>query len=280
MKWYSKNNPNVQEIVMCTVGSFDPITGFTVTLDEYDDIVGLLTLKELNKKRIKKNLASFLKKGQRLPLIVYRDGDDDGVITLSKKAVTDDQYKGFMEYYLFTDKLYTLSMKLEHLSSIPKEEWLQQFQDLVEVFLTSCEKGESLESHPYVICSKKCTVSQLELPEKYMTVLNSRHVNLFGIQVSNKINSFVVNTFAIEGTELVKTKLMAIIQAFQQEQKWTDQQLYDDNTRHNVTLVPIALPRFELHVSAYLFSEAQDISRTITSQIASAGFDYFKIVTE
>ena len=274
MKWYNRNVPILGESVMCTVVSYDEGTGFNVSLDEYDSCEALLMLKNLHSKKIKKNVASFLKIGEQLPLTVISIEDDS--VYVSKKDIKEHEIEICKSYFSQTYKLFSLSKRLSYVSSFSESEWHNQFTIIMMDYIDKCSnKGDDMDTHPYTICVDKSALSTLPLDPAYMILLESKHVELFGIHICTIKKHINLQSYQIDGNEHVKSALMSA-RAPYYGPKWTNQQLYDDQTLCNVSLLPIAIPKFELHVQCYLEQYGEVVAQNILSKIKHAGLDSYK----
>ena len=274
MKWYKTDQPHIDEHVMCTVQEFNPDTGFKVTLNEYNDKEGLLTLKELHKKKIKKSIASFLRIGQQLVLCVQ---EVEGIyITLSKKCVDEETSKAVTEYYSITEKLFNLSKRLSHMSEYSEDTWVELFTDLMDEYLEEYDKTDDIAEHPYTLMSDRFRINELNLDARYAKVLTARHADLFGVQPVNKTMEFTVMSYSVDGNTAVKQAMCAVHKPYKTEKKWSDTELYEDPERCNVTVLPIALPKFQVHIQCYGPEQAQTVSGKIKAALESSCFDYLK----
>ena len=120
MKYYNNKYPNLEELVMCTIRSYEENIGFTVTLDEYDDIEGLLVISNLSRKKLKKNPKTVCKNNSKHILLV--SGIEGDNINLSKKDVNPGDMKQFSEFYGCNIKLATAMNKLSHISDLKLED--------------------------------------------------------------------------------------------------------------------------------------------------------------
>ncbi len=279
MKWYTQNIPTLGESVMCTVLNYVEGTGFNVTLDEYDGYEALLMLRDLHSKKIKKNVASFLKVGEQLPLTVTNI--DDERVYVSKKDIKEGEIAICKTYFSQTSKLFSLAKRLSHVSSFTELQWHEQFTILIMDYLDKCsDKGEDMDTHPYAMCIDKSTLNTLPLSPPYMEVLELKHIDLFGIQICTIKKYFNIQSYQIDGNERVKTILLSALALYKNDKTYTNQELHDDQTLCNVTLLPIAVPKFELHVQCYLPKYGVTVAQKILSSIAGSGLDYYKELTE
>jgi translation initiation factor 2 alpha subunit (eIF-2alpha) len=274
MSWYNEEPVN-EEIVMCTVTNFDPNTGFTVTLNEYNDKIGLLPLKELHKKRIRKNIASFLKLNKEYPLMVI-DADS---ITLSKKSLRDSDVNDMQVYYHLTHQLFKLTKRLYYFKkSIPEQEWYQTFQNIMTEYMVDNYKTDDLVNHPYNIISShtRLHANSLEIPERQLAVLYDNHVKLFGLQVVTNNKIVEIYSYRIDGNEYIKNQLLDLTKDY--ATIYTPTELYNDKSLVNLSIIPVAVPRFKIVIQSYLRETADTMMSDLLKSINESGFDYVKVL--
>ena len=88
MRFYSKETPNVDDIVMCHV---DRIQDFCiyVKLLEYDNMEGMVQLADASTRRKRKSVC-LLKVNKKYPLLVIRVDKENKYIDLSNKFLSDE----------------------------------------------------------------------------------------------------------------------------------------------------------------------------------------------
>jgi len=261
------SRPAVDEITMCTVTEFNEDSGFRVRVDEYG-LDGFLMLSELHNKKIRGPISNFLKVGTQLPLTVVDPGSDDGAVFLSKKDVKEQQCKECKTRYLLNNKLIILAKRLPG----DTEQWLSTFREINSPDLQE-------EDHPWTLIQHR-DLDELELSEEQRHSIISNHAKLFGVKPQCLRAQFIVYSFAIDGNQRVKDILLGILTRWNRpsndstETTWTDEQLYGDNTRCNLTILPIGLPTFQLKVTAYNRERCHEVYSVIKQEITEAGFDH------
>jgi translation initiation factor 2 alpha subunit (eIF-2alpha) len=253
---------------MCTVTDFDCNSGFTVHLDEYD-LNGLLVLRELHNKKIRVPLASFLKVGTQLSLMVIDAGSEDGPVYVSKKIVKSDQIKACKLHFQLNNRLFNLVKRL------PNDNWMETFQALNG-------PGLDKDDHPWTLLNDREWGRLEDLTEKEVTVLKEHHSKLFGIKPQSVRAKFTVYSFAIEGNNLVRDLLISVQHKWhrpttdEDTRTWTQEELYVEGDRCNVSIQPIAIPTFQLKVTAYDRQRCYDVISTIkgTLEATDTGLDH------
>lgn len=275
----------VGELTMCTVVSFDPDTDiYTVTLDEYGDITGQLMAKDVAAK-VKHGIAS-LQNGTKLPLSIteIEQRRDQTIIMLSKKDVAKADCERYKEYYSLTLRLFNLVRRLGHMGELTETSWHEQFAGLLSHYLNELvedelEPGERLERHPYNLLAGH---EDTELDEEYIALIERKHIELFGLQAQNQRVRFVALLYTIYGHEELKNILLAAIAPYKAAEFYSALQLSENTDLCNVTLLPSALPTFELHVQSYTKEHAAEVTERIVSEIRdkiAAKSGYFELRT-
>lgn len=267
---YPVSRPTVDEVTMCTVTEFSENTGFSVTVDEYD-LDGFLMLSELHTKKIRGPISNFLKVGTQLPLSVVDPGKGDGAVFLSKKDVNEQQVKECKIRYLLNNKLFALAKRLPG----DTEHWLSTFREINSPDLQE-------EEHPWTLIQQR-DWDGLRLSDEQCQTIITNHAKLFGIKPQCLRAQFTVYSFAIDGNQRVKDALIGIVARWNRplnaadadaDAVWTAEDLYEDNTRCNLTILPIGLPTFQLKVTAYNRERCHEVYSAIKQEIIKAGLDH------
>lgn len=263
---YYEGLPDEDEIVMCTITSFTPEVGFNAVLEGYihdgRPLTGLLSIPELSNRRIRKNPASVLKIGTEIPLMVL--DNDPAAILLSKKYVKQPQAETCRDLHRLYTKLFGTIQRLVPMTGIPAQEWQEAFVAL--------DKADSPEEHPWnLLSSRDCEPPELEA--RYLQAIRDNHTKLFGIKPIERTHSITIQSLAIDGNQRVRDALTSLLT----DKTWTTEELYADQTRYNLILVPIAIPKFQLKITAYLSSRCEEVLETLKSRLESQGFDYLQI---
>ena len=267
MSFYTKQYPALGDITICTVTSYDPNSGFTVHMDEYDDN-GFMMSKELSTKYIRKSIASFLKIGTQLPLEVV--DINDTYVSLSKKRVSSQDKKVATHRYELNRKLFGLCRRLDSFTDITTERWAALFRSLTDDW-----DGEN-DEHPYTLISNR---EPLEFDEKMSTVIENNHAKLFGIKPITRRSDITVHSFGIHGMDTVKNELIKIRDLYippaeTSQQVWSDQQLYESYEFANVQILPLAMPKFQVSVTAYQRARCDQILNDVKVALMDVGFDH------
>lgn len=256
MKFYENEYPDIDDVTMCTVTDYDPVSGFRVTLDEYDKD-GFLMLTELHNKKIRVPVASFLKVGTQLPLIVTDSGPSGTY--LSKKGVKPDMAKVGRTRFALNRKLFSAAKQLPE-----PESWEKSFREL-------CGPDDDQSEHLWTMLQdRRFNELQPALSDAQIQVLQDKHAKLFGIKPCTQRMKFTIYSFAVNGNQLVKDTLSGASGAH----TWTDQELYDNTDRYNIDILPIAVPTFQARITAYNKSCCENQFTKLQEDISSAGLDH------
>jgi len=266
---YPASRPTVDEVTMCTVTEFSENTGLSVSVDEYD-LAGFLMLTDLHSKKIRGPISNFLKVGTQLPLSVVDPGKGDGAVFLSKKDVKEQQVKECKIRYLLNNKLFALAKRLPG----DPEHWLSTFREINSPDLQE-------EEHPWTLIQRR-DLDGLGLSDEQCQIIVANHAKLFGIKPQCLRAQFTVYSFAVNGNQRVKDALINILNHWNRppngvdetENVWTAEDLYEDNTRCNLTILPIGLPTFQLKVTAYNHERCHEVYSAIKQEISRAGLDH------
>jgi translation initiation factor 2 alpha subunit (eIF-2alpha) len=70
MHYYTETTPQIEEYVICTIGTYDKISGFNVTLCEYGDTPAKLPVHLISSKKLRKNHKTILPHGTNHVFVV------------------------------------------------------------------------------------------------------------------------------------------------------------------------------------------------------------------
>lgn len=283
MQFYPNTHPEVNEVTMCTVTSFDESIGFHVHLDEYDQDA-LLPLKELSAKKIRKSIASFLKINTQLPLCVM-EVDDDGIV-MTKKGFPTSANPECKERYGLNVKLFALARRIAFaiLNSATEGKVSEENIDTEAIariegdwtgWLRDANSQDvELPDHLYNVLSNRGKLPYAPLSDVQIETLEQHFVTLFGIHPITEAHSVTIQTFSIDGMDEVKTVLMDIASRFRTV--CSDDELYQNQSLANVVILPTAIPTFQINVTAYQRDHASRIWQDIQSMLKHANFNMLK----
>ncbi len=261
MKFYNED-PSLAEVTMCTVLECNPDTGFIVNLDEYDR-EGFLMLRELSSKKIKTSVASFLKVGTSLPLQII--DIDDTQICLSKKDVKKDEKKRSTSRFGLNQKLFNLAKRLSIITKTNQERWEQQFRDCMDVDIED-------HDHPFVLIQNRRIGELEDFDQELQDLIDQHHARLFGITPVSQNFNFTIHSFGVDGMQKIKDLLIGIRDEYGEES--SKDELYENHNLANIKILPLAIPSFQLQITAYQKAKCVSVGEKIKSQIQEAKLDY------
>lgn len=273
MKFYATSHPSVGEVTMCTVTEYNEGAGFNVHLDEYD-LDGFIMLIELHNKKIRGPISGFLKIGTQLPLSVL-DSDSDQVY-LSKKDVKEDQVKQCKERYALNNRLFNLIKRLPQPAG-DSHSWEEIFQEL------NLSMKDADEEHPWTLIQDR-EWDDLDLNAQQVSILAENHAKLFGIKPQTVHVEFSVYSFAVNGNQVVQDILIKVRNLWNRVNdgnvdSWSHEDLYEEGSRCNLTILPVAVPKFQLKVTAYNRDRCYDVINQVKSELEQAKLDHVQFQT-
>lgn len=260
MRFYENKYPNKDEVTICTVREFVPNAGFRVHLDEYD-LDGLIPLAELHTKKIRVPLPNFLKTGSQIPLVVH-ETSDTGTVYLSKKEVRKSMATEAKQRFILNTRLFGLSKKLPG----DKTVWDMTLR------LINRPDLDLEDEHPWVAISNR-EFDDLDLDPEQIQILKDNHTKLFGIKPQALRAKFTVYSFAIDGNQKVKDTLIRVRDDL--SGCWSNQELYDDTSRCNLSILPVGIPTFQVKIVAYNRENCIDVYQRFKDLITNSGLDHY-----
>ena len=292
----------MDEVTMCTVISYNEQTGFNVMLDEYD-LEGLVALVDLNSKKIRGPVSSFLKTGEQMPLLVIDPGVD-GIVYLSKKDVKPQKAKICSDRYALSCKLFNVAKRLpEHLEFTETFRYLNSRPDPDDDLDLD---PNIVEDHPWVLLQNR-EWERLLMTDEQIQAIEDVHSKLFGIKPRSIRFKFTLYSFACEGNAVVRDHLLHILETWSRPAtappstasatasaaspsaaspsaasttpstnvptEWSDEELYQDTSRCNVSIQPIAIPTFQAKITAYNLERCHETLDRLKTQLQQTGLD-------
>lgn len=255
--WYS-TQPQIGHTVMFTTGDTNEI-GYSVTMDEYSDQEAFLPFSELSARHIRKNPASFLKHHSKHCGNITDIGD--GNMYISLKGVSKEQKKTHSELYGLNTKLFSLCRRLSHFD-FTTDEWHKVFQTVMERSL------EQNTTHPYTVITDRFGLRDTDdkfMDSRYVEVILNNHATIFGMKPYITESKLMLVTFDCDGNQLTKEEITRVLSELKPEnEEYSDEILYEQQGKFNLSVAPVALPIFRFTVTAY-----QDtVSKAISTQLS------------
>lgn len=266
MKFYSAPRPEVDEVTMCTVTQYNDQVGFEVNLDEYD-LTGFVVLIELHSKKIRGPISSFLKVGDQLPLMVL-DSGTEGQVYLSKKDVKPAQIAECKERFILNNRLFHLIQRLP------------DSQELAETIQDMNSPHSTEEDHLWTLLQNREWDKLDGLTESQLQLFKEQHFKLFGSKPQSIRAKFTIHSFAVNGNEIVRDHLIKIRDMYRPnkegKEEWTNDELYEDTSRCNLVIQPIAIPTFQMKATAYEKDRCAAVLEEVRGKLRNCDFDYIQ----
>ncbi|GAB5365921.1 hypothetical protein AAMO2058_001100000 [Amorphochlora amoebiformis] len=115
-RMYEEKFPEKDDVVMVTIRRVSE-DGVFVSLNEYNNIEGMILLSELSKRRIR-SVKSVARIGKTLPCVVIRLDEQKGYIDLSKRRVTHQDVEDMDEKYAKSKLVHSIIRQLSNRTQI------------------------------------------------------------------------------------------------------------------------------------------------------------------
>lgn len=120
MRFYEKQLPDTDEIVMCQVRQIAEM-GAYVNLLEYDNAEGMILLSELSRRRIR-SIQKLIRVGRNEVVVVLRVDKEKGYIDLSKRRVSPEDVIKCEERYSKSRAVNSIVSHVAHKLDYPVEQ--------------------------------------------------------------------------------------------------------------------------------------------------------------
>ena len=112
------------------------------------------------------------------------------------------------------------------------------------------------------------------MPIMYLDLIDCHHARLFGISPLVYRCDVTIQSFSIDGMQYVKDILLGILAKYnRQAGPWNKDELYEITDAVNVTILPVAIPRFQINVAAYRSETCSRVLAEIKVLLEEAKFD-------
>jgi translation initiation factor 2 subunit 1 len=118
-RMYENVYPEVNDLVMVTVQQIADM-GAYVTLNEYNNLEGMVLLSELSRRRIR-SVQRLIRVGKSEVVVVLRVDKEKGYIDLSKRRVTPEEVEKFEEKYNKTKAVHSILRHVAEKRDMPLE---------------------------------------------------------------------------------------------------------------------------------------------------------------
>lgn len=261
--WYNYNPELDKPIIFQAINTNE--NGYNCYLPEYPDINGFIIFSELSHKRIRKNVTTFLKPSRDYCGLVT--SITDGVIYISLKDISDEEAKNYHIFYDHTSKLYDLTERLAHLdTNITSETWHNAFRDALDLV-------KKLDLHPYEILTDRALFTTTDmLNDELKQLVMTNYTKLFGFKPITLNKDLLLVTFRFDGNQ----ELIKLLSSINQSDTLTNEQLYNDQLSYNLKILPMALPKFRISITAYNQSYVNDLWQKTLTQLQKSSLDIVK----
>jgi translation initiation factor 2 alpha subunit (eIF-2alpha) len=237
--FYKNNLPKINELVMITIKKFDKNVGFYVKMNEYSDKEALLNISQIVSGRTRKKVTSLIPLNSKQVAVVM-DVTEDGKVDVSIKNVHKKDIVLFEKYYNCAKRLHSSIKQLSYLSKIDMNELYDN------VVWNNFEKDYRLPNDEQPIHILHYFPGKLTLTEEYRLPLVTHHLKVFGPVIYTIKKHFILVSYDQTGMDTVINKLKTFIP----EKKYSKKELSDDDKKYNITLLPIAMPKYEITISS------------------------------
>eukprot|EP00727_Mastigamoeba_balamuthi_P005335 m51a1_g1480 putative translation initiation factor eif2 alpha subunit (354) ;mRNA; r:279719-281959 len=124
-RMYENRFPEVEDLVVVTVKSIADM-GCYVSLNEYNNIEGMILSSELSRRRIR-SINKLIRVGKQEVVVVLRVDKEKGYIDLSKRRVSPEEIEKCEERYNKSKAVHSIMRHLAELRKIPLEQLLQSY---------------------------------------------------------------------------------------------------------------------------------------------------------
>eukprot|EP01023_Acetabularia_acetabulum_P031561 TRINITY_DN2957_c1_g1_i2.p1 TRINITY_DN2957_c1_g1~~TRINITY_DN2957_c1_g1_i2.p1 ORF type:complete len:351 (-),score=60.04 TRINITY_DN2957_c1_g1_i2:88-1062(-) len=166
-RMYEAKYPNVDDVVMVQVRQIGDM-GAYVTLQEYNNIEGMILLSELSRRRIR-SIAKLIKVGRQEAVMVLRVDTDKGYIDLSKRRVTQEDYVKCELKYNKSKMVHSIMRHVAETTGSDMEILYQQIAwPLYQIY------GHAFEAFKVMVADPDKVMSQLPDPESVSDVVKDQ----------------------------------------------------------------------------------------------------------
>jgi translation initiation factor 2 subunit 1 len=198
VRFYRQKYPDIGEIVMVEISKITQ-TGVYAKLLEYDDIVGLITINELSKRRIR-SIHQYVRLEKKCCAAVFRVDEEKGYLDLSLRIVTMEDRRTCEERWRISKQINTIFRAVAdnldiHISRLYED----VLWDLYE------EEGENaLEVLALALGNYKQFCQKWKIPKSIIEELEKalqHHFTIFPVYIVKRIE---LTCFTCNGIDAIK----------------------------------------------------------------------------
>lgn len=199
--WYKKKGfPEEEELVLCTVTKILPHSVF-VTIDEYDNMEGLIHISEVTPGRVK-NIRDFVKENKKLVCKVLKVNRENNHIDLSLRRVNLGQRKDKLEELQFEEKAEKILEGLGKKLKIPIEEMYKK------IGTPLVQKYGSLSKAFQELVDQRTEWKELQVPDSLKADLISTVREKIKPPEVSVIGTVTLSSMKSNGVEIIKSVLV------------------------------------------------------------------------
>jgi translation initiation factor 2 subunit 1 len=240
---YQKTNfPEESEIVLCTVAKIQYHSVF-VTLDEYNNLQGLIHISEISPGRIR-NLGDFVQEGKKIVCKVLKVNEERGHIDLSLRRVSQIQRRDKVDEIKQEQKAEKILEFAARQNGLEVKKLFDSFKDkLFEQFTT-------LHSAFQAIVDGSFTLNELGIDPKVAPTLEEvirQRIKPPKVEISGELQ---IQSYEPDGVEIIKTCLENVLKKHE-----------------NIDIFYLGGGRFSYKVSSVDFKIAEKVLEESTGEV-------------
>jgi len=244
---FQQQFPNIEETVMIRVTDYDEATGFKVQLIEYNNIEAFLPISCVTKKKLrKKNIKSICKVGSQYPMSVIEADRERNHIDISNIELLPDEQKQYWEFHQLNNKLENVINRLHYITGKTMDEL---YTNIVHPNLFKTQEVlENSDLHLINLLKLRESVTELDLDEEYTEMLLKHHYTLFGSNPVKSSKTVTLISFDQDGRQVIMDLLAKYVNLH--NNTYSKEDMYHDNNLFNVEIRALAIPQYEVVVTA------------------------------
>ncbi|KAN0061525.1 hypothetical protein ACQY0O_006372 [Thecaphora frezii] len=202
MRFYKKELPDVDEVVMCQVQQIAEM-GAYVKLLEYDGAEGMILLSELSRRRIR-SIQKLIRVGRNEVVVVLRVDKEKGYIDLSKRRVSPEDIIKCEEQFQKSKAVHSMMAHIAGKLGNPIEELYEKV-----AWPLDTKYGHSFDAFKLAIIEPEKVFEGIEVDEAVRKELDANIARRFTPQPVKIRADVEVTCFGYEGIDAIKKALRA-----------------------------------------------------------------------
>ncbi|GAK63286.1 translation initiation factor eIF-2 alpha subunit [Moesziomyces antarcticus] len=202
MRFYKKELPDVDEVVMCQVQQIAEM-GAYVKLLEYDGAEGMILLSELSRRRIR-SIQKLIRVGRNEVVVVLRVDKEKGYIDLSKRRVSPEDVVKCEDQFTKSKAVHSI---MAHVAGKLGRE-VEELYDSI-VFPLHDKYGHAFDAFKLAILDMDKTFEGIQMDDEVRKELHANIARRMTPQPVKIRADVEVTCFGYEGIDAVKKALRA-----------------------------------------------------------------------